>query len=313
MYYGDYRESRTLGPAMTNTALNARLTHGMSLIPRTPDLARADVNPDLRAVYDDIECTLRVPFVNFIFRTLANFPAYFQPAWNSLAPHLRTRTFERAAERLRSEAAVNLSVAQIGQEAVVQSERQALANFNDAIHYVLPKLLLIVTALDLQWQGEYAVKPVPEFPLDDALPYGVAAGAGRLPLVDPAGGGEHVQALFSDIQQVHTHPGVASYYRGLANYPAFLETAWSGVRQHIGSDDYKQRKQALLVFAETHVAREVLQKRSQPVADGDDSVGAILAVFRYRLIPDLLLDVTLIKAMLSGPNAAAYSRFSCVD
>jgi hypothetical protein len=103
------------------------------------------------------------------------------------------------------------------------------------------------------------------------------------------------------------------FYRGLGNYPAFLEATWSGVRQHVGSDAYKQRQQALLALAETLLAREVLQKRSQPVADGDDSVGAILAVFRYRLIPDLLLDVTLIKAMLSGPNAAAYSRFSCVD
>jgi hypothetical protein len=86
-----------------------------------------------------------------------------------------------------------------------------------------------------------------------------------------------------------------------------------GVRQHVGSDAYKQRKQALLALAETLLAREVLQKRSQPAADGDESVGAILAVFRYRLIPDLLLDVTLIKTMLDGPDAAACSRFSSFD
>jgi len=39
-------------------------------------------------------------------------------------------------------------------------------------------------------------------------------------------------------------------------------------------------------------------------------VRAILAVFRYRLIPDLLLDVTLIQAMFDGPHAAAHSRFT---
>jgi hypothetical protein len=41
-----------------------------------------------------------------------------------------------------------------------------------------------------------------------------------------------------------------------------------------------------------------------------DEIRAILAVFRLRLIPDLLLDVTLIKAALDGPEAAQSSRFS---
>lgn len=295
------------------TALDARLAHGMSLMPRTPDLAGADVNPDLRAVYDDIECTLRVPFVNFIFRTLANFPSYFQPAWEILSPHLRTLAFERAADRLRSVAAGALAAPPIGEETTARGDQQALAGFTDAIHYVLPKLLLIVTAPELQWRGEYVVKPVSEPLSDNALPYGVAASAGWLPLVDPASAGEHIQALFRDIQQVHAHPGVASFYRGLGNYPAFLESVWSAVRPQVGSDDYQQRKQALLAFAETLVTHDLLHKRSRPAVDGDASVGAILAVFRYRLIPDLLLDVTLIKAMLAGPDAAARSRLSIFD
>ena len=37
---------------------------------------------------------------------------------------------------------------------------------------------------------------------------------------------------------------------------------------------------------------------------------AALAVFRFRVIPDLLLDVTLVRAMLDGPDAACRSRFS---
>jgi hypothetical protein len=39
-------------------------------------------------------------------------------------------------------------------------------------------------------------------------------------------------------------------------------------------------------------------------------IRAILAVFRLRLIPDLLLDVTLVKALLDGGEAAQSSRFS---
>jgi hypothetical protein len=37
---------------------------------------------------------------------------------------------------------------------------------------------------------------------------------------------------------------------------------------------------------------------------------AVLAVFRFRLNPDMLLDVSLVKALLDGPEAARSSRFS---
>ncbi len=78
----------------------------------------------------------------------------------------------------------------------------------------------------------------------------------------------------------------------------------------MGSESYGQRKQSLLALAETLAAEHLVTKLTTPRAPGPEPVAAILAVFRYRLIPDLLLDVTLITAMLNYPQAGGQSRFS---
>ncbi|WP_111747172.1 halocarboxylic acid dehydrogenase DehI family protein [Salinisphaera orenii] len=296
-----------------DTDLEQRLARGMRLIPDLPDLGKNQVSDNMRSVYDDIERTLRVPFVNFIFRTLANFPDYFKPAWTGLAPLLRRQECERAAARLQAAAADGVAVTPLAEDTLAAGDRTAVVAFTDAIHYVLPKLLLIATALDLQATGEFAVNSMPRDDRDPLIPYGVAEGAGRLALVDPAGAVSHVQALFADIQACHGHPGVASYYRGLGHYPEFLAAAWPVVRRQVDSESYRQRKHSVLALAESTAGHELVHRLSQPVAPAPESVGAILAVFRYRLIPDLLLDVTRIKAMLDGPQAAAHSRFSAAE
>jgi hypothetical protein len=39
-------------------------------------------------------------------------------------------------------------------------------------------------------------------------------------------------------------------------------------------------------------------------------IRAVLALFRFRIIPDTFLEVPLVKAFLDGPQAARSSRFS---
>lgn len=296
-----------------DTDLEQRLARGMQLIPDLPDLGRDQVSDDMRSVYDDIERTLRVPFVNFIFRTLANFPDYFKPAWHGLAPLLRLPESEQAAARLRAVAADGVAVTPLAEDTLTAGDRTAVVAFTDAIHDVLPKLLLTATALDLQATGEFAVNSMPKDDRVTLIPYGIAEGAGRLALVDPADAEPSVQALFADIQKCHGHPGVASYYRGLGPYPEFLAAVWQAVRRQVGSESYLQRKQSVLALAETAAGQELVHRLSQPAAPAPDSVRAILAVFRHRLIPDLLLDVTRIKVTLDGPQAGAHSPFSAVD
>jgi len=290
-----------------------RIERGMSRVRDTPDLGKEDLSEPLQSIYDDIERTLRVPFVNFIFRTLANFPDYFVPAWKALAPLLRQVACERAGDRLRLLAANEIAVEPLANGSLSVEDRSAVAAFTDSIHYVLPKLLLTATALDRQASGDFIFRQVS--PEEDAalIPHGIAQGTGKLPLLDPADADAQLRLLFQDIQDLHRHPGVASYYRGLGQYPVLLAQVWREVRRHVDTANYRQRKQAVLTLAESLADSELVRHAPAPMAPAPEAVREVLAVFRYRLIPDLLLDVTLTQAMLGDPQAAAYSRFSVSD
>jgi hypothetical protein len=293
-----------------DTAMDRLLSQGLNELPQLPDLSKDEITDEMRSIYDDIERTLRVPFVNFIFRTLANFPEYFGPAWKALSPHLRRVECERAGQQLRCLAATDIAVEPFPKDILSIKDHNAIAAFTDSIHYVLPKLLLTATALEMQASGNFIIRRDPSAEDVTPIPYGIAQGTRQLPLVGPADADDRVRSVFKDIQEQHGHPGVASYYRGLGHYPVFLGQAWQEVRRHVDTDNYRQRKQALLALAGTYSGRELVCRVPAPTIAAPDSVRAILAVFRYRLIPDLLLDVTLIQAMFGGPHAAEHSRFT---
>ena len=67
-----------------------------------PDAASDSV----KAVYQDVQQTLRVPFVNFLFRLLANDASYLEQQWRALRPAAASLQFEEAADRLRASSLV---------------------------------------------------------------------------------------------------------------------------------------------------------------------------------------------------------------
>jgi hypothetical protein len=80
------------------------IERGMELIPKLPEIMPDKADERISLVYQDIQQTLRVPFVNFIFRTLANYPDYFEPTWQRFAQIFKTKAFERVADELRTQA-----------------------------------------------------------------------------------------------------------------------------------------------------------------------------------------------------------------
>ncbi|GAB3684955.1 halocarboxylic acid dehydrogenase DehI family protein [Salinisphaera aquimarina] len=280
----------------------------MERVPQLPDVTMDKAGAELRPLYQDVEQTLRVPFVNFIFRMLANFPDYFEPTWRALAPGLRTLEFEQAADRLRAAAVPALYVDTMTGDGLSPVDRQAVVDFTDSIHYVLPKLLLVASCLDLHLSGHTPAQPVAR--LSPRAVGGVAEGTRLLGFVDPARADASVRRIFDDIRGLHAHPGVASYYRGLGNYPGFLDTAWSAVRTRVTTPAYAAQKQSVITLAQTLAEPFLRDEFASLDASAHNDISAVLAVFRYRIIPDLLLDVALIKSMLDGPEAARRSRFS---
>ena len=239
-------------------------------------------------LYDDVRRVLGVPFVNSLFRVLANRHEYLREAWRSVRPVLCSPAFEKAAEDLRGRTLVDGAVEnapEAGWQDFEHGER--FARFTQSIHYVLPKLLLIATA----WRSG---RTAPSQGVSSTGAPRPPEAQVRIELVNPEEAQGEVAELFRRIQSRHGHPAVASWYRALAQQPALLEAAWTRVEPHVGSGAWNATHEALLERARQHVER--LFEPSEPRPDGE--VRSVLEVFQTKLIPDLCLDVALVRAWL---------------
>ena len=302
------------------------LERGMDMVRHLPEVMPEEADPYIRAIYSDIRASLRVPFVDLFFRVLANYPTYLSFTWSQLSPHLHKRTFEQAADDLRSGASLGSLLELLLETAAVDwaalGDLTCIRPFTDTIHYVLPKLLLVATAFDEELLGpdpsEDGPPPAEWYGTIGSLgwiPIGPGDGMISLPMVSPHEASDQIKAIFEAIKQRHDHPTVAAYYRALGNWPQFLQAAWNQIEPLVGSTPYDRPRRDMIEQALVTVRGLRLPGTGTAGAFGVndaqiDEIRAILAVFRLRLIPDLLLDVTLIKALLDGPEAARSSRFS---
>jgi hypothetical protein len=298
------------GEAIMHNEEQSASDRGMRLAANLPDIMPQQADERIAPIYKDIQQSLRVPIVNLIFRTLANYPEYLEAAWRQVRPLACSRAFEQAADELRAQALPVPSPEPSDLSISAPDDMEGLHSFNDTIHYVLPKLLLIVTALAKTPVEHEAEEPATSLAIDlSTLPSGIAEGSGKVEMVDPNQADQRVRAVFESIKARHSHSLVSSYYRGLANWPDFLEAAWGTIEPRIGSDEYETRKHGLIEGARLHVRNwPPIAVRIEPTALAE--IGAILAAFRTRFIPEMLLDVALIKSLLDGSQAARASRFS---
>ena len=285
---------------------------GLRLIPQLGEVMPDEAGEEARAVYEETRTHLRVPLVNFLFRSLANYPPYLSFAWNKIAPHLLAASFEEAADALRSQALMESTPASMDWASL--GDLSQIRAFTDTIHYVLPKLLLVSSAFDEGLGGETGTN---EGPREAAgIQPGVAEGTTSLQMVGLDEATEETEEVFEGIRERHGHPDVASYYRGVARWPEFLKVVWERIRPLVNTTPYEERKHELLEAARSSVLELPLPSRREVVERGIigeeqiEELRAILAVFRFRLNSDMLLDVSLIKALLDGPEAARSSRFS---
>ncbi len=308
------RGCRRRAPVRGNPRMNADdLDHGMRLLRELPDVTTERADARVAAIYEDAKSTLRVPVVNFIFRALANDPDFLAAAWARLRPRALMLSFERAADELRAAALLDAPPPDAGADGRAQRDVDAIRRFTETIHYVLPKLLLIATdftaAVD---DAERSVRAKPSLDAQASFVPGVAEGTVSIAMIDPDDASPELARLFEEIRSRHGHPAVATYYRALGHWPEFLRAVWTRLAPHVGSPAYEARRAELLDRAQTALAElGPAPPLGLPLArDRRRDLRALLAVFRLRLAPDLLLDVTLIRAMLDGAAAARVSRFS---
>lgn len=287
------------------------IERGMKLAADLPDIMPQQADDRLKPIYEDIQRSLRVPIVNKIFRTLANYPDYLEQVWSELRPVISSLELEQRADELRGRALMNNAPATPVLSLSNINDADRLAAFNDTIHYVLPKLLLIVTAFheasfgDVDGSSRKALG-------DTVVPLGTANGTAKVELVDPANAEGQVKQLFEDIKKRQGHLLVSSYFRGLAHWPEFLASAWGELQEYVGSNDYAARRSDLIETAQSYVRDWSVPAVPIP-SDKQEEVRAILAAFQLKFIPEMLLDSVLIKSLIDGKEQAMRSRFSAAD
>lgn len=298
----------------SRSSQKVEIERGMQLAASKPDIMPDQASEQIRPLYEDIQRTLRVPLVNLIFRTLANYPDYFAPMWKELSPAFRSIVFEKRADALRGKALLKRVPDSSGVNWESLADLDRLRAFNDTIYYVLPKLLLVTTAF---YEASFGSKFTEDSGFakeqdSSQMPLGVAEGTGKVQMVDPQKASAQVSGLFTSIKETHGHPLVSSYYRGVANWPDFLQEGWTRIQPLVGSSPYEERKQELIKEALTGIGNLPLPKVKKPEMDKEqgEEIRRILTAFQHKFIPEMLLDVALLKAMLDGEEAAAFSRFS---
>lgn len=200
-----------------------------------PEIYEYETSGHLAYLYKDIKFILKVPIVNFMFRTLAFYEKFLTTAWGQVRPSMLTTEMEKAADKLRYPDIVldapNVEWTEKYDSATIERIRRVVFTFN----YVNPKLLLIATA----WKESLSNRPIQgQETFGEFISPGIIQGLPNIHLVKINQTTPPVHDLLLDI--IHTHHAYdsASDYRALANYPTFLGESWSHLKHYVGSTEY---------------------------------------------------------------------------
>ncbi len=289
---------------------------GAGATPDLQEIVEAEAPSSIQAVFEDIREVLRVPFVDQLWRVLARAPEFLPHAWAELAPLLGSTQAERAAGELRRDAMIPLALGLPSHKAfrgdmsraeIGSDDRERISNYTMAAHYVLPKLLLAAALLE----GRRVTSPGGSAAMPELLPRGIAEGAPRVNPIDPAGVRGEGVALFEEIRSRHGYQTIADYYRTIVMAGDFLRLAWNALRPVVGDPEYYDRAAAVTRRARALAAE--LPAIDQPASAGSASIAPAVAFYLEKLLPETLVEVTVVKGLMDGPHTAAYNRYSLTD
>ena len=139
----------------------------------------------------------------------------------------------------------------------------------------------------------------------------------RIEPMDPAEARGELPGLFAEIRARHGYAALADYTRTIARAGDFLRVAWNPLRPVVGDPEYAARAAAVAGRA-AELAAELRALAPTPFAltpEPDSSGSAVAAVrfYRLRLLPETLIEVTIVKGLTDGPDGAARNRYSLTE
>lgn len=266
-----------------------------------PEIFETEANGQTSLIYQDIKNALKVPVVNFIFRTVAWYENFFAIAWNQVRPNMLTGNMERAAQMLRypnlSVNLPNLDWSKTYDEQTINRIKNIIFTFN----YVNPKLLLIASA----WSESLANRPNKGVnKIEGFIQPGVIPSLPQIDLMHVKDAPTEIKDLLLDIAEKHHSLDVASDFRALAFYPEFLGTSWKFMREYVGTDKYNmissELKSQAIQFAHqmpfpVTINRQQLEKfhTNTEIA----GIYGIVSMFQ-SFLADLIIDGELLRRII---------------
>lgn len=277
----DERNSR---PHDGDATEQSRAARGAELLTRLP--REVPDEPGLAEALDEIPIRFGVTFLSPIFQALSHWPQFLVEAWRAYAPFVDSPRYRRAVERIAAPVAMlGVPVPAVRRPPI--ERRDALSAYLDLQRSLLPELLLLATA----WYGAGSGTPGTHATASAVLPRPVRTAALPQAQGDPA-----IEAVFAELAGRHNHPRVLSVYRAIGSERGFLLAAAPALLDAIATPGYTSARHHLL-----DASRYAAEELAMPAVRCDDEGPLeILALFRNRMIPALILDTTLMTAMLAA-------------
>ncbi|MFD2213068.1 halocarboxylic acid dehydrogenase DehI family protein [Metabacillus endolithicus] len=268
-----------------------------------PEIFEENVKGNLSYLYQDIQYVLKVPIVNFIFRTTALYEAFLQLAWSQVRPSMLTSNMENAASEIRNpKLGVDMPTINWSNhydQATIEKIKKIIFTFN----YVNSKLLIIASA----WSESLSNRTIHGGnQISGYIQPGILPGLPKINLIKIESAPKEVKGLLLDIAKTHHTYDVASDYRALGRYPVFLRKSWSHLKEYIGTDSYQLlstqlKKQSInlahqMPFPVT-INRSLLSQCYSP----KDIAGimGVISMFQ-QFLPPLIIDGEFFRMMLTG-------------
>lgn len=270
-------------------------------------------SPAIQRLYVDIRSTLRTPLVSPLFLVLANYPDYLQLAWRQLHPNLQTVYVEQRADAIRTRAVERMTSFGDFEIAVDDGPIKGLLRL---LHYVNPKLLVVVTALRAATSGQYPRLEELPASLKRQIAPGIPAAVPEIRVADSGALSEEAQRLLEQLAGVAGQSRVTEGYLAIACDPG-RPTSGSGVLQSIVErPEYRGVERELRAMAEETILNFPFRVEVNPhilrlcglSEEEADEVRSTLELF-YRVLPRLVCAVALLSANALGRDAALGSPY----
>ena len=191
-----------------------------------PAITEGDATGEIASIYKDIRATTGVPVVNLIWRHLATMPGALPWTWGALRPLYAADTVASAAAHLRGQLA--LPAMEIWPTSVLESaglnqtDRESIGRILSSYDRSNAMNLVALAALQAHVRGQVDTTPLPNTDpggnIQGDLPFLLT-----LDQMTPA-----TADLVYRLNAIGdpNHKVIASMYRHLAHWPAFLALVW---------------------------------------------------------------------------------------